>query len=131
MKNISPFDRLKNSIQTLEAEQAIKEQLLREQFSITYESLKPINLIKSVLNDITSSPYLLDNILSTSVGLATGYVSKKVVVGSSGNVFRKLMGSVLQFGVTNIVSQHPDLIKAFGQYLIEHIFRKKEKEIKF
>jgi hypothetical protein len=60
------------------------------------------------------------------LGLATGYLSRKIVVGASGNIFRKLLGSILQFGVTNIVAQHPDVIKSIGQFIFQHIFRKKE-----
>jgi len=48
--------------------------------------LKPVNLLKSTLKDITSSPYLIDNILGTTIDLATGYLSKKLVVRASGNI---------------------------------------------
>ena len=50
-------------------------------------------------------------------------------VGASGNLFRKLMGNVLQFGIANIVARHPDMIKTSGQYIIQHVFHRKEKEI--
>ena len=126
MQKITPTEGLKNAIQLLEAEQAVKGQLLKEQFYITYESLKPLNLLKNTLKDISSSPYLIDNILGTVMGIATGYFSKKVFIGTSGNMFRKLFGSILQFGVTNAVAQHPDAIKSFGQLIFQHIFRKKE-----
>jgi hypothetical protein len=126
MQNISPGERLKNAIQLLEVEQAINGQLLKEQFHLTYESLKPINIIRSTLKDVASSPYLIDNIVGSAMGLATGYISRKIVVGASGNIFRKALGSVLQFGITNIVSQHPDAIKSVGQYIFHHIFHKKE-----
>jgi hypothetical protein len=117
---------LKNAIQLLEVEQGIKGQLLKEQFYITYESLKPVNLLKSTLNDIASSPYLKDNILNTILGLATGYITKKIFIGASGNKFRKLIGSILQFGVVNFVSQHPEAIKSFSQLIFQYFLRKKE-----
>lgn len=127
MQHITSSAALKNAIQLLEVEQAIKEQLLRDQFHLTYESLKPVNLLKNAFKNITSSPDLLDNILGTVTGLATGYLTKKIVVSGSGNVFRKLIGSVLQFGVTKLVAQHPDAIRSFGQFIIQHIFSKKER----
>jgi hypothetical protein len=126
MQEISSFTGLQNAIQLLEAEQAEKRQLLKEQLYITYESLKPLNLIKGALNDISSSPNLLHNILGTVIGLGTGYVSKKIVVAGSANLFRKLLGSVLQFGVTNVVAQHPEAIKSIGQFILQHFFNKKE-----
>lgn len=126
MENISSVAGLKDAIQILEFEHTYKEQLLKEQFYHTYESLKPVNLIKSVIHDAASSPYLIDNILGTAVALATGYISKKIAVGGSGNVIRKLFGSILQFGVTNVVAQHADPIKSFGQFIYQHFLHKKE-----
>ena len=127
MQKYTSISELKVAIQSLEIEQEIHRQLLIEQLHITAERLKPVNLIKSALKDIASSP-LVENIMSTGVGLATGYISKKVVVGASGKLFRKLLGTVLQFGVTNIVVRHPELIKTYGQYIIQHIFHRKLKE---
>jgi hypothetical protein len=128
MQKITSSTELKKAIQLLEEEQAIQGRLLKEQVFITYESLKPINLIKNTLKDLSSSPYLIENIVGSAVGVATGYVSKKIVVGASANIFRKLFGTILQFGITNLVAQRPDAIKSFGQYFAQHIFRKKEKD---
>jgi len=126
MENITSTAELKKAIQLLEIEQAINGQLLKEQFNLTFESLKPINMLKSTLKDVASSPYLIDNILGNAIGLATGYFSKKIFIGASGNIIRKLFGSILQFGITNVVSQHPDGIISLGQFIFQHIFRKKE-----
>ncbi len=128
MENITSTAGLKNAIQLLEVEQALNGQLLKEQFYFIYESFKPVNLLKSTLKDITSSPFLIDNILGTAMGLATGSLSKKIFIGASGNIIRRLIGSVLQLGVTNVVARHPDTIKSFGQFIFQHILRKKRKE---
>jgi hypothetical protein len=58
--------------------------------------------------------------------MATGYVSKKIFIGTSGNVIRKLFGSILQTGVTNVISQHPDAIKSLSQMIFQRVFHKKE-----
>ena len=119
MQDITSIAELKNAIQLLKAEQATKEQLLKEQFCITYESLKPVNILKNTLNKVASSPYLIDNILGTAIGLTSGYLTKKLVVNTSGNIFRKLVGSVLQFGVTNLVAKNTETIKSFGKYIFK------------
>lgn len=126
MENITSVAGLKNAILLLETDQAIQSQLLKEQLHLTYESFKPLNLIKSTLKDVASSPYLLDNILSTAVGLATGFLSKKIFIGSSGNLFRKLMGSFLQVGVTTSVAHHPDAIKSLGQLIFQYFSNKRK-----
>ena len=126
METITSAVSLKNAIQLLEAEQTVKGILLKEQFQLTFESLKPINILKNTLKEVSSSPLLIDNILGSVVGLATGYLSKKIVVGASGNIFRNMLGSILQFGVTNVVSRHPEGIKSIGQSIFQLLFRKKE-----
>lgn len=124
METISSAASLRNAIQLLEAEQTTRGILLKEQFLLTYESLKPVNILKNTLKEVTSSPNLINNIIGTTVGLATGYLSKKIVVGTSGNILRNLLGTVLQFGVTNVVSQHPDEIKSAGQSIFQFLFGK-------
>ena len=126
MQNITSAAELKDAIQLLEAEQSIKGQLLREQLFLTYEGLKPVNLLKNALKEISSTPYLIDNISGTAMGLLGGFLSKKIFVGVSGNLIRKLFGSVLQFGVTNLVAQNSEIIKSVGQALIRHFFQKKK-----
>jgi hypothetical protein len=126
MQNITSVLELKNAIQLLEAEQAEDWYLVKEQFSLAIESLKPVNLIKTTLKDISSSPLLVDNIVGTAIGLATGYLSKKVFIGTSGNKIKKLLGTILQFGITNVVAQNSESIKLFGRSLFQHFFRKKE-----
>jgi hypothetical protein len=126
MENITSAAELKRVIQRVEIEHAMQGKRLKEQFFLAYENLKPANILKSTLNEITKSPYVIDNILGATLGLVTGYVSKKIAIAGSEKPFRKLLGSVLQFGITNLVVQHPNLIKLFGQFIMQHLFHKKE-----
>jgi hypothetical protein len=130
MKNITSVAGLKNAIQLLEDEQAGKGQLLKEQFYITYNSFKPGNLLGGTLKEMVSSPYLIENIIDTTISIATGYLAKKIVVGASSNMIRRLLGSVMQLGVTNLVTKHPDTIKRIGQFVFQRFFHKKEMDSK-
>jgi hypothetical protein len=127
MENINSAAELKLAISEKQFELAVQGELLKEELFATFESLKPVNIIKNSLNEITSSPYLMENMLSAVVGLVGGYVSKKITIGTSHNIFRKIMGTALQFGVTNLVAQHPEALKNVGQLILEKIFHKKEK----
>ncbi len=126
MQNITSTAELKNAIQLSEIEQTQKGKLLKEQFLLTYESFKPVNLLRNTLGDIAKSPYLVENILGNAMGLVTGYLSKKIFLGASGNRLKRLIGTILQFGITNVVAQNSNTIKSFGRTLFQHIFRKKE-----
>jgi hypothetical protein len=126
MENISCAAELKIAIQKLEFQHSLQGKLLQEDFFIAYDSLKPVNLIKNTLSEITSSPYLIDNMLAAVTGMISGYVSKKITVGVSHSLFRKIMGSVLQFGVTNLVVQNPDTLKTIGNWIIQQLFHRNE-----
>jgi hypothetical protein len=106
---------LQEAIQLLEEEKAFKLQLMKENFHQTYESIEPAKLIQNTLKEISTTPFLIDNLLSAGVGLAVGYVSRKVVLGRSHNSFRRLLGTVLQFGITNIVAKNPSAMKSFAR----------------
>ncbi|HCX99947.1 MAG TPA: hypothetical protein DG754_07395 [Bacteroidales bacterium] len=126
MENISCKADLLDAIQLLEEKQAINLKVMREDFHQAYESLKPANLIRNTIKNISTSHYLSDNLLSAGIGLAAGYVSKKAVFGGSSNVFKRFFGAILQFGVTNIIAQNPETVKSFTEYISHHIFQKEE-----
>jgi len=105
MQNINSVAELKIAIKLSEVDRELKKQILKEQFYFIRESLRPINLIKNGLNKMVTSPNLINNILGTVLGLATGYMSKKIVVGTSTNILRRVLGNILQFGVTKAVAK--------------------------
>ncbi len=125
MTNITSTLELRNAILLLEAEQAAKEVLLKEQFYLTYESLKPANLLRSTITNALTSPFLIDTVISNVVGLATGYLSKKILMMAPGGIVTKIVGSILQAGVSKVVSQNPEAIKSVAQFA-QHIFHNKE-----
>ena len=129
MENITCAAELKIAIQTLKFEQEIQGKLLKEEFLITIESLKPVNIIKNTLHDITQSPYFIDNVLGAVTGLVSGYLSKKIAVGTSHNLIRKMVGAFLQFGVTNLVAKNTDVLKTVGNFFIQKFLHKNESNI--
>jgi len=125
MQKIKSIEELKNAIQSLEVEQADKGNLLKEQFYTTVGSFKPANLIMNTLNNIEKSPYLIENILGATVGLVTGFYSNKLIFNARGNKLKKLIGVVLQFGVTNLVARNQGTIRSISQVIFKHLARKK------
>lgn len=124
MKNET--DVLMERIILLEDRQAQELSLLREQLYSTYESLKPLNLIKNTLSNVASSQSLKDHILNGAIGLSVGYLSKKVLIGSTHNPIKNLAGTILQFAIANIVAKHSNTIRAKGEVFFRSIFEKKD-----
>ncbi len=119
MQKITTAEELKNTIQQLEYKQALEWVLLKEQFLTTCESLKPLNVIKNTFKEFTTSPDIKNKILDTAIGLATGYLSKALMVGSSHNPLKKIVGAFLQIGISNVVSKNAETIKSFLKKIVD------------
>jgi len=129
MQTIKTTVDLKSTIQQLEYKQANELLLLKRQFHITYEGLKPANLIKSTFHELTTGPEFKGNILNATLSVAAGYLSKKVAIGSTHNPLKQILGTILQLGVTSVVSKNADGIKTVAAHLINTVntvFRKKD-----
>lgn len=111
MKKSNETDRLNQAIASLENKQALELSSLKQQFELTYESLKPLNIIKSVFSEMTTSSEIKGNLISNAIGMSTGYLTKKVLLGSSHNPIKKILGTLLQYVITNVVTKHSDNIK--------------------
>jgi hypothetical protein len=116
---------LTEKIIALQTLQATQFDALKQQFEITYQSLRPINLLKNTLHEAITSPDITNNLLNNAIGITTGYISKRVFTGTSHNPLIKLTGSLLQFTIANAVSQHPDTIKLIGKNIFQYLFKQK------
>ena len=117
---------LRESIVLLEIEQATNRVLLKEEFLITYEKLKPINLIKNKIKEVLTDPNLKSTIFNSLLGMTAGYVSKKIVVKKEDGSLKQLFGVLLQVGVTSLVSKNAESIKSTGKTILHNLFAEKE-----
>jgi len=124
MKQEDEVKLLHDAIRVLEGKQAGQLQALKEQFHITVESLKPLNLVKNTLAGIVSSPPVKTTIVNSAIGVTTGYLAKLALMGATRNPVTKIVGALLQFAVAGFVSKHSDGIKSTGEYLMKRILKK-------
>ena len=120
---------LRESIYFLEIRQAEEGKILKEQFKITYESLKPVNLIKSSIQELANSVEIKNNLFETVVSILTGYLTKKIMVNSKSNPIMKIFGAFLQYGVTSLISKNAENIRILISDLIDRIFHPIKEEI--
>ncbi len=119
---------LEKAIFVLTQLQSVQGELLKSQYRKTIDSLKPANIIKSSLNNMVHSPDMLKNIFSISMGIFSGYLGNKIFVGTSKSIPRRIIGNLIQIGITTAVSANADTVKAFGSRIIGLIFRKKAQQ---
>src|SRR5690349_3562831 len=125
---ITTASQLDLAIMELEQRRAIQEKDLVEHFNFTYQSFRPLNLLKNAIEDIVGSPEIRDNIIKAAIGVGTGFVTKKLIVSKSNSLFKKILGGAIEFGVANIVAKHTDDIKEYGMGLINKLFKHKDKQ---
>ena len=124
MQKITTTIDLRDAIVILEGKQASDEKALKAQIHSTYEHMKPINLIKSTFKEIAASQEIKEDLFNTTVGITAGYVSKVLFESVSHSPIRKLLGTVLMFGITNVVAKHPEAVKSVGRSFFRMISSK-------
>lgn len=108
MKNSNETETLRAAIELLKEKQALELIQLKDQYHFTYESLQPVNIIKSAFRQMATSSEFKGNILSNVIGIASGYLTKKVLLGSTHNPVKRLLGTILQFAITNVVTKQSE-----------------------
>ena len=105
MDKIHNTDDLKQAIKILESKKDVDESALKNQFNETYETFKPANILKNTLAEVSSSPKFKHHLLNIALGLGAGYLSRKLVIGRSAGLLKRVVGTALQFGVTSLIAK--------------------------
>lgn len=94
-------------------EKHVKElESLQERFLTTYDSIKPHNSGNGTIKDESTTSEIIGNIIGIAIGIGTGFLIKKLLVGRSHNPFRKLFGTMIHFAIANEVAKHNEGIKS-------------------
>lgn len=126
MKNKNETETLNEMILAEELKYANDLALLKNQFNLAYESVKPINLVKNLFHEVTTSPEIKNDLISNVIGFGTGFLSKKLLLGSSHNPIKKVFGTLFEFAVANVVSKHTENIKLIGGNLWKYFLKKNQ-----
>lgn len=129
MENIKNTADLKAAIASLTIQQATELFLLKEEFRVTKDKFKLSNIIKSGFKEVTSTPNIGSNIFKAVIGLTTGFVTKKLLVGKTANPVKNLLGKVLEVFVASKVTSNADTLKAVGRVLLKKVLPKKDEKL--
>lgn len=101
-------EKLDIAIEELERKRNMQYEEIKLQLTATYESIKPINLIKQGFQDLKESPEVKSSLFQSLLSIAGGYISKKILIGKTNSIFKTILGYALQYGVTNFISKKVD-----------------------
>jgi hypothetical protein len=125
MYTINSAVQLKEAIFEMENRKKELGRTIKEKFYVIKENLKPVNIIRNTFDEVATSPRLKLNLLGAVVGLGAAYFSRKLVVGRSVSIFRKILGSALQLGISAAVASKPGILQNIGQTILKRVFTKK------
>jgi hypothetical protein len=125
MNTITTSAELKAAIHQLELEQKESFIALKEEFGRTQENFKLINIVKSAFKAAVDVPDLKTDIVNTAIGLTSGMLAKKLIIGKTFNPLSKLLGVALEMFVANKVTKNADDIKSAGSTLVSKLFNRK------
>lgn len=130
MKAEKATDKLARDLLLLEAKRSNDWDDLTEEVREGFESLRPINLIKSTVKEMTEAPDIKGGVGKVAIGMATGYLLKKIFFRSSHNPLKNIAATAFQTLATNIATRNSDKIKEGGidvfEIAKELIMHKKE-----
>jgi hypothetical protein len=93
------------AILMLEKKRELYFEELKTHIEFTYKSLQPVNLVKSGIKELVGSPEVKQGLFSNLVGLAGGFITKKMIIGPAAGIIRNSIGTVMQILMTNLVSR--------------------------
>jgi hypothetical protein len=124
MEKVTNIEELKEAIARLEYKHKLQWEELKDNIGEAFESVKPINLLRSTYRDFLSTPNMPENVIGSILGLTTGFVTRKLIVKKSGNIVRNFAGGLAQMLITNFMSRYSGSFKAIGSGLLHKIFFK-------
>ena len=125
--NIENETDLELAIAEMESRHRHEGRVIINEFNLALEQVKPANIVKNILTEVTSSGELKDNLVNTSVGMGAGYIAKTLFAGKKAGPIRKLVGNGLMFGISNLISNNPDKVRLVGNTMLsigKHLFKK-------
>lgn len=97
-------------IKDLELRQKVELNDLKSHYKFTLESLKPKNILKEYIYNVASNfktqvdqPEFKNKLLKYGIGIAAGFIAKKLIIGRSGGLLKSILGKTLQTLISGFV----------------------------
>ncbi|WP_130733571.1 hypothetical protein [Flavobacterium sp. J27] len=103
MRRVNENQLLDEKIRLLKIKHEHDFEILRAQYHTTIDSMKPVNIIKETIHDFKASKEIKNSLLETTLGIAGGFITRKMMVGKSASLFKKLSATVAQYFVSNFI----------------------------
>jgi len=94
MKTNSHSENLALNIALLESRQQNEWLDIKDHITIIKENLRPLNVLKTVINEVKDTIGSNNNLLKIALGFGIDYIVHKIVVKKTENKFRNFVGAL-------------------------------------
>jgi hypothetical protein len=116
MYKINSEKTLAKAIRNMEAQRVLELEILKKHTEFTLQELNPLNIVKKNIHNsistigVTANSFGVKNsLLKTGIGLVTGFLTKKLIVGTNAGLLKRLLGSAVQAAVSGfVIKKLPD-----------------------
>lgn len=105
MKALKQTDILDAKIATLKTKRAKEFMELKEQYFIVHNSFTVSNIVNQGISEFYKTATNKDNLYTNIASVLGDYLTKRLVVGTSKNPFKQILGYGVQFAVTQLISK--------------------------
>jgi hypothetical protein len=124
MRKVEKYDDLESLIIELESQLDIDKANFQNTFNLFSDSIKPQNILRSILNGPTENQEIKDGLINSGIGISGGYLAKKAFELISSGPVTKIIGSGIMIGVSSLLSKHPEYTQLAFNKIIQ-MFKKR------
>jgi len=114
MGTITNIASLNARIAHLESRREEQKEAIKDEVHGLLESLRPVNLIKGLFRSVNESPDLKSDLLHAAVGMGTGFLTNKFLLGKLHGPLKTILGGLIQAGITKAAVSYPQEITSKG-----------------
>ena len=120
---------LEAAIVELEKKQVIQKSVMISQWHETKESFLPKNIIKDAVHRLIDPDTALGAIIKAAGGLGMGFLTKRLLLGTTHSLPAKILGTALNLTTTGTVYSNAEKLKAYGLAIYHNLFNKKSGKV--
>jgi hypothetical protein len=109
MKTINQKVQLATKIAFLRSKQEKDFLHLKDQYHVTIDSFKPINLIKNSIEDAITSTSIKSSLIKGTVGFGVNYLTNNFLNHNSGSNKKSILNTVLKFVVKSFIGNKKNI----------------------
>ena len=89
-----------------------------EQYRITKENLRPVNLVKNTFSQVTGNSKLGGKLLKAGMGIGAAFLTKRLFASPATSFARKALTVAMNLGLANVIAKP---LKKKGIQLLQNL----------